>query len=225
MSQFPDRRTHDDHRTHDMTPEDCIDAVELRRLAEGRLESEERDALLQWAEDHPANWREVALAFVEEQTLRQTVPAAEGLTPSAKRPATRRVMKTLAWATAACLCVAAAGFGGLAYGERRAVAARPAARPAPEKDPVLVWATARPVPERSEIEEALARAARPVFDEETRRTLLRAGVVAEERPSIRFVNGEDGRTFPVAERELIFRPASAAETEVSRPDPYPEGRP
>ena len=47
-----------------------IDDSELQRMLDGSLSSEERQLLLQYAEGYPANWRRIALAFIEEQVLR-----------------------------------------------------------------------------------------------------------------------------------------------------------
>ena len=49
---------------------DLIDDQEIQRLLDGTLTSDDRALLLQYAEDHPANWRRISLAFLEEQVLR-----------------------------------------------------------------------------------------------------------------------------------------------------------
>ncbi|MEM8668844.1 MAG: hypothetical protein AAGG48_15095 [Planctomycetota bacterium] len=50
---------------------DLIDDQELQRLLDGSISNEDRVLLLDHAEEHPDNWRRIALAFVEEQVLRQ----------------------------------------------------------------------------------------------------------------------------------------------------------
>ena len=49
---------------------DLIDDQELQRLLDGTLSAEDRALLMQYADDHPVNWRRISLAFMEEQMLR-----------------------------------------------------------------------------------------------------------------------------------------------------------
>jgi hypothetical protein len=71
------------------TMNDLIDDQELQRLLDGTLPAEQRALLLQYAEDHPANWRRISLAFVEEQVLREQLlqlAAGEALPADARLP-------------------------------------------------------------------------------------------------------------------------------------------
>ena len=43
----------------------------LQRLIDGEMNARDRQAFLQHADDEPARWREIALAFVEHQRLRE----------------------------------------------------------------------------------------------------------------------------------------------------------
>lgn len=81
-----------------------IEAVEIERLVTGRLPADERALLLSWADDHPENWRLIASAFLEEQSLatslRSDLEPASALKPprSAHRSETYKSM-----ALAACV--------------------------------------------------------------------------------------------------------------------------
>ncbi|MFT5523426.1 MAG: hypothetical protein ACI9HK_001372 [Pirellulaceae bacterium] len=50
---------------------DIIDRHELQRLLDGRLAADERELLLELADEEPQSWRVIALAFIEEQVLRE----------------------------------------------------------------------------------------------------------------------------------------------------------
>ncbi len=50
---------------------DQIDKYELQRFLDGKLPADERELFLELADEQPQHWRTIALAFVEEQVLRQ----------------------------------------------------------------------------------------------------------------------------------------------------------
>ena len=50
---------------------DYIDPLELQRLLDGRMGEDERSLFLECVDEHPHHWRSIALAFVEEQLLRE----------------------------------------------------------------------------------------------------------------------------------------------------------
>jgi|GEM_PF-4292857 hypothetical protein len=50
---------------------DHIDKHELQRLLDGNLPADERELFLELADEQPQSWRVIALAFVEEQVLRE----------------------------------------------------------------------------------------------------------------------------------------------------------
>lgn len=60
-----------------------IDPLELQRLLDDRLSRSERAAFLDGLDDDPCLWRTVALAFVEEQLMRNAFrgPAAVAVSP------------------------------------------------------------------------------------------------------------------------------------------------
>jgi hypothetical protein len=92
-----------------------INELRLQRLVDGVLTDAERTEFLQSLEDRPEAWREVALAFVEEQIWAAAVGAAERPAVPRKPPAgaAHAVKRAFRWATlAACLLVAVGlGFG------------------------------------------------------------------------------------------------------------------
>jgi hypothetical protein len=85
--------------------------LQLDLLVDGELPEADRARLLRYAQDHPEQWRTIALRFLSSQTERQTVlgmlkkPAAEA--PPGKS------LKWSHWRLAAGLIIAAgvAGFG------------------------------------------------------------------------------------------------------------------
>jgi hypothetical protein len=95
-----------------------LDELRLQRLVDGVLTDAERTDFLQSLEGRPEWWREVALAFVEEQVWGETVgsaqPGPEKVLPP--RPAGRgasTVTRAARWVSlAACLLIALGlGFG------------------------------------------------------------------------------------------------------------------
>ncbi len=62
-----------------MKMNEILDDFEVQRLLDGRLSDEDRVLLLQCAEDNPANCRRIALAFVEEQILREQLGSLQDL--------------------------------------------------------------------------------------------------------------------------------------------------
>jgi hypothetical protein len=86
-------------------------AANIQRIADGSHESSERHETLHWIEGSaPCYWRDLALAFVENQILREAATEKTTLTtlPAVKREPSPR----LQWAVAACLAIGmfAAGF-------------------------------------------------------------------------------------------------------------------
>ncbi len=81
----------------------------LHRLADGEMSASERSAFLQECEIKPHQWREVALAFVEAQIIRQELTVFEEdekpATPPPK-PMPKPGPRLLPWLLAACLMVA-----------------------------------------------------------------------------------------------------------------------
>lgn len=94
-----------------------LDELTLQRLAEGRLEPEERSQFLRGL--HTEDWREVALALLEEQLLRQHLQPP----PPEPLPAGRGFRAH--WQTLLTLCTAVllAGFTGYQFGVASSVAA------------------------------------------------------------------------------------------------------
>ena len=50
-----------------------LDERRLQRLVDGMLNDEERQAFLAEADQHPSWWRGIALAFVEEHSMSQSI--------------------------------------------------------------------------------------------------------------------------------------------------------
>ena len=51
-----------------------FDEIGLQRLLDGSMPEEEQLAFLDYVDQQPESWRTVALAFIEEQTLRRAMP-------------------------------------------------------------------------------------------------------------------------------------------------------
>ncbi|MDG2223679.1 MAG: hypothetical protein P8L85_20025 [Rubripirellula sp.] len=104
---------------------EILDEHELQRLLDGNLSSEERILLLHYVEAHPTNWRRIAMAFVEEQVLRNEFAKLQAIeSPATKSPTAenRRVVladpisepkrgrNRIGWLTqAAVICLALGG--------------------------------------------------------------------------------------------------------------------
>ncbi len=63
-----------------------VDDRQLMRLVDGELSLEEQQVTLRWLDAHPDRWRDCALAFLEEQALRQELAAAQDRAAAASRP-------------------------------------------------------------------------------------------------------------------------------------------
>jgi hypothetical protein len=118
-----------------------IDELQLQRLVDGAMTAEKRGRFLASVDEQPEHWREVALAFVEEQIWRDRLTADSGppectdAKPVIVRPAARRTWSPVALVTtaAALLVVAALSFE---IGQHRQRLAAPGETPRESSDNV-----------------------------------------------------------------------------------------
>ncbi|MCG8653151.1 MAG: hypothetical protein MI861_25145 [Pirellulales bacterium] len=194
-----------------------IEPGELQRLLDGRLSADERELLLAQAEQCPENWRTIALAFVEEQVLREVLGdlTAQGkmdmdIVLSEKQPAVaggRAKWSRLAQAAAVLLVLGvgaaigrfgwaptaedAGGYVMLAWPESPASAAVDAA---PAK-----------LTSQDTWQSAAQLLSTPLFDEESRRVFQRHGFTVSEEPVIYMVKDRGGEHYVIPHRRASLR--------------------
>lgn len=57
---------------------DLIDDHEMQRLLDGVLPADELVLLLRHADENPANWRRIAMSFIEEQNVAKRIGRTHG---------------------------------------------------------------------------------------------------------------------------------------------------
>lgn len=213
---------------------ETLDEHELQRLLDGSLTSEERIMLLRYAEKHPANWRRIAMAFVEEQVLRselaklqatgmqfaatQQVALPNSLSVSIKD---RHRFRWLAQAAVVCFALGAAIWLG-----RFSKTQQAPAKPIPHKDFVentqspqtkgtKPVASPEPSPRlvdtrhemnivKADFNTPVAEMFQPLFDQETLDVFQAHGYTVEEEPVIYVVPGRAGEQYFVPRRNVSF---------------------
>lgn len=186
-----------------------IDSLEIQRLVDGQLDAEEQSCLLQWAKDHPDNWRLMAVAFMEQQQLwrllqedqsrheRAALPRAVELQFIPQRSMIRNL---IAAAAAVLLGVGAYSAGYMAKSEDRAATTKPTemdmaeSMPMPDDDTELkiTWA---------HLTESISE---PLVDEPIREILARQGVMTFEQPVIYYIQDDAGGGYVIPKREAVL---------------------
>ncbi|MEM6692622.1 MAG: hypothetical protein AAF664_24545 [Planctomycetota bacterium] len=193
--------------------EDQMDLNELQRLIDGTMTAEQRQFFLQLADENPEHWRTIALAFVEEQTLRHELTSlSNGLgldlpaaSPNlhASRPSDRNRSRWLWLLSQAALLLLMLGLG--AYVGRQAppngknnggdylVVLEPSIETA---DPPTGQATDRPTNESDSVPENYAVNWPPNGrDDKWRRSLELASRPVFDEDSRRFMQGQGYNVF------------------------------
>eukprot|EP00913_Durusdinium_trenchii_P022853 g21457.t1 len=201
-----------------------IDPLELQRLLDGRLTRLERAAFLDGLDDDPDLWRTVALAFVEEQALRDafsapvTAVAATPAEPSRPEPRSRSTWLL----TSVALTVFALTMGILVGRSRflsgagndpsrgRAVESANAAAAGEKKKGdyyVVVTPPSDGPAKRENVEtepDPFDALTTPVFDEHTREVARQQGYRISEEPVIyMFHDGKGGQYENEMKRLLV----------------------
>ncbi|MDA9856838.1 hypothetical protein N9D23_01855 [Rubripirellula sp.] len=213
---------------------ETLDEHELQRLLDGSLTSEERLMLLSYAEKHPANWRRIAMAFIEEQVLRnelaklpvtdmpfvenQQVALPDSLSVSIKD---RHRLHWLAQAAAICLALGAAiWLGRFSTTQQAPVKPTPPEQfaenirspqtrnttpvPSPDPSPRLVDRRNEMNLVKADNNAPVAEMFRPLFDQETLDVFRAHGYTVEEEPVIYVVPGHAGEQYFVPRRNVSF---------------------
>lgn len=175
-----------------------IDRAELQRLIDGRLTAEERDMLLECAGDEAEAWRTIALAFVEEQVLREQVasPTVSRARKAAK-PVSRRRLRSLMVTASGLMILTGAFLAGRMTVEQGTAITQPEPPDAPSE---LV--VSEPPEQSNPWETAMRVMSTPMFNEESRRLLREHGYAVEEEPVIYMVEDESGKRYAMPHRKV-----------------------
>lgn len=203
---------------------DLIDDQELQRLLDGTLAPEDRAMLLQFAEDHPENWRHISLAFLEEQSLRdqltRLVQHAPTNTPSPAVEAdhgesTGQTFRLFSQAAVLCLLFGTAVWiGRLSMVQEVDGMAENVAQETQEDvaDDYTILLT----PDEQSTtdngvqlasmnsDDAVEQMFEPIFDQESQDVFRNFGYTVNEEPVIFVVQGPTGEQFLVPRRNVSF---------------------
>lgn len=204
-----------------------IEPIEIQRLVDGRMPTDERAMLLEWAGEHPENWQSIATAFIEHQAL---TDALEDHTDGADaRPSSQREQtmhkKPIPWLLTACGLLLAvsvsANVWAIASQRDRGdiVAASPdddTRSDSPVQPTYVLWVpdppAARSVPRdrthTSTLDEAIALLSTPIIEDEARQLFADVGFEPIEEPNLYLVEDDAGRGYVVPQRRVTLRPVS-----------------
>lgn len=205
-------------------PTSSIDELELQRLVDDRLSDEEVACLIEWVDESASlgndqAWRNVAMAYIENQTLTRALVGDKIATVSdngsvhlRKSPTERLTTWTLALACG--LLIAAFSFS---MGSRSGspVETSVAERTQSTNDDVFSGGfPAQPVnpnsqsmgPGRSSqsLQYLTSTLSKPLIGDEARQMLAEQGVLSFESPVIYVVEGPDGTNYVIPNREAVL---------------------
>lgn len=203
-----------------MNMNESIDDHELQRLLDGTLSQEDRSLLCQHAEEHPANWRRIAMAFMEEQVLRDQLKdlaevapleSAAGMPSEPRSSQSRHGLAFWGQAAAWVLLLGAAVWAGRASVAQPS-AARTADSPTESFSPGDYTIVLTPggrssgmaTPAFQDNQDALERMFTPLFDQRSQGVFREHGYTVNEEPVIYVVRGADGEQFVVPRRNVSF---------------------
>ena len=202
---------------------DQIDEQELQRLLDGALTLDERAMLIQYADDHPENWKRIALAYVEEQVLRDELGAIAKLSnPTAsladgtdreRTPTKRFGMSILSQAVALCLIVTAAALLGRASVDQDDFPQ--ASVDSPGDYTILVTPDSQLAPASSKPSDSMRltnvgpidpveKMLTPLFDQDSQGAFRELGYTVQEEPVIFVFEGPKGEQYVVPRRNVSF---------------------
>ena len=177
----------------------------IQLLADGQLSHDQRSRFLDSISDDPGQWRELALAFVENQVLNEALhenAQVNRIHRSQKadivnmQQADASPARRMSW-----LAVAASLAVGLLTGFLLFSGQSPESVSGSSPRPEVGTDTAVEVPDSIPLEEALARSARPV-SLDARRELLRAGYFVDETRQVADVELPTGKLIQMPVREF-----------------------
>ena len=207
-----------------------LDEHELQRLLDGSLAADERIMLLRYAEEHPSNWRRIAMAFVEEQVLRNELAALQpnfvqaSVNQAVALPDPEAKLKTnprrIGWLTqAAVMCLA---LGGAVWMGRESVQPQdtavqisdvtPLDAPTAPGDYTIVLTPAsspepvglREVADTHNVsqQDSVEQMLTPLFDQESLAIFREHGYTVEEEPVFYIVPGQAGEKYVIPRRNV-----------------------
>ena len=193
-----------------------IDDQELQRLLDGTLPGEDRALLLQYAKDNPANWRRIAMAFIEEQILRDELKELADLESLPPEHALRTEERSHGWkrvlcqAAVFCLMLGIAVWVGrtsVDQQDKQALGKESAG------DYTIVLTPQRPSPAGDQQvgnaalhnnQDAVERMLTPLFDQQSQGVFRDHGYTVSEEPVIYVVHGQQGEQYVVPRRNVSF---------------------
>lgn len=203
-----------------------IDPLELQRLLDGRLSRSERAAFLDSLDDDPQHWRTVALAYVEEQVLRETLSPAAGAAASApQKSALPRSRGRASWLLTSLALMMFSLTVGVLVGRSDLLADSSGDRalPDPAATPVAqtpsqagdgdyyVVVTPPPVSRgdddvRKRRGDAFDALTTPVFDQRSREIARQHGYQLSEEPVLYLIDDGQGGQYLIPQRMVSFVP-------------------
>ncbi len=210
---------------------DLIDQHGLQRLIDGSLSDEQRALLLQQAENHPENWRNIALAFVEEQVLRSELAAVFDERALEALPASPAQDRRTAWPIAKVVSLAAMFvllMGAAVWAGRASVGALEPVGASDRDQDYTILLTHGPGNEVAESRgpnvqshgsrdsfgeggdfdtvglDPMDRMFAPLFDQQSRGFFADHGYTVNEEPVIYVIQGQQGEQYVVPHRNVSF---------------------
>jgi hypothetical protein len=203
-----------------------IDDQELQRLLDDALPAEDRALLLQYADDNPSNWRRIAMAFIEEQILRDelsklvefdSLPSEHVVRTEETPPVSSRVWTSvLGQAAVLCLMLGAAVWVGRTsvdqqdkqvIGDEAAggyTISPPPESLTPESAPSSVGFDQLANSGLQNNQDAVKRMFRPLFDQQSQMIFRDHGYTVNEDPVVYVVHGHQGEQYVVPRRNVSF---------------------
>ncbi len=200
-----------------------IDPIEIQRLVDGSLDDDEQNALIQWAEEWPENWKEIAFAFIEQSNLQRvwepnppevsstvSTTSRDQPQPSDQLPMEHRNMQGRSWGlaiAAAILITLTNGFLIYRYRVRpgRSISPVDVANTSLIKPPTTVVTPVQPRNlAENQLEYWASTVSTPLIQPELKELLARRGVITVEQPVIYFFEDGEGNDYMIPNREAVL---------------------
>ena len=204
-----------------------LDQHELQRLLDGNIPKEDLELIFQLADDAPANWRRIAIGFIEEQMLRKQLRmlsdtkdlgianSVNNRTKESRRRRGRFIAKTVA---TGCLVGVAMWIGrisvtplqvptsdGSQTGNYTIVLAPQETGDSVQSDRPKAAKTILASADVSDNELdriGLQKMFTPLFDQESHVVFEENGYSVSEKPVIYIVHGNEGERFVIPQRQF-----------------------
>lgn len=212
----------------DFTDDDGIDELELQRLLDGRLEPSDFETIVQIADQHPRQWKQIALAALEEQQWRRAMQATSDsvdesrrtVAPSSARATGPAPKHWLAIAGAVMLAFVAGWIGQRSVGINRPVV-EIAEKPSSDStllanvEPTALPGMPEPVGDtdadgtslvslRDTWQQLLGASREPALSQRARDTLANYGYQVYEQPMLMVLEDEDGGGYVIPQSEIVL---------------------